>query len=150
MSIGIKYVHIGKEIDKRRLELGISKSELGRRIHVPQQHVNRLLEKESIDTGKLIEVCSALDMNFFDLYASNEQHNVSAYLAAVSIHGDANNMIGNPEVAAQLAQANVVLEEKDKTIQALSDKIKSLEETIEDKTLIISFYKEKVGEPIKK
>ena len=36
MSIGIKHVHIGREIDKRRLELGISKSELGRRIHVPQ------------------------------------------------------------------------------------------------------------------
>ena len=35
MSIGIKHVHIGREIDKRRLELGISKSELGRRIHVP-------------------------------------------------------------------------------------------------------------------
>ena len=47
MSIGIKHVHIGREIDKRRLELGISKSELGRRIHVPQQHINRILEKET-------------------------------------------------------------------------------------------------------
>ena len=33
MSIGIKHVHIGREIDKRRLELGISKSELGRQTY---------------------------------------------------------------------------------------------------------------------
>ena len=50
MSIGIKHVHIGREIDKRRLELGISKSELGRCIHVPQQHINCILEKETIKT----------------------------------------------------------------------------------------------------
>lgn len=149
MSIGIKHVHIGREIDKRRLELGISKSELGRRIHVPQQHINRILEKETIDTGKLIDISVALEKNFFDLYAS-DTHNVSAYLAAVSIHGDANNMIGESEVASELSQTKIVLEEKDKTIQVLTDEIKRLEESLEDKTLIISFYKEKVGEPIKK
>lgn len=111
MSIGVKHVHIGREIDKRRLELGISKSELGRRIHVPQQHINRILEKETIDTGKLIDISVALEKNFFDLYAS-DTHNVSAYLAAVSIHGDANNMIGESEVASELSQTKVVLEEK--------------------------------------
>ena len=48
MSIGIKHVHIGREIDKRRLELGISKSELGRCTgNVPQQHINCILEKPS-------------------------------------------------------------------------------------------------------
>ena len=68
----------------------------------------------------------------------------------MSIHGDANNMIGESEVASELSQTKVVLEEKDKTIQVLNDEIKRLEESLEDKTLIISFYKEKVGEPIKK
>ncbi len=52
MSIGIKHVHIGREIDKRRLELGISKSEL-MRIHVPQQHINRILEKETSTQANL-------------------------------------------------------------------------------------------------
>lgn len=75
MSIGIKHVHIGREIDKRRLELGISKSELGRCIHVPQQHINHILEKETIDTGKLIDISVALEKNFFDLYAS-DMHNL--------------------------------------------------------------------------
>ena len=116
---------------------------------MPQQHINCILEKETIDTGKLIDISVALEKNFFDLYAS-DMHNVSAYLAAVSIHGDANNMIGDSEVATELSQTKVVLEEKDKTIQVLTDEIKRLEESLEDKTLIISFYKEKVGEPIKK
>ena len=53
-------------------------------------------------------------------------------------------------MASELSQTKVVLEEKDKTIQVLNDEIKRLEESLEDKTLIISFYKEKVGEPIKK
>lgn len=41
MDIDVKPVHIGQAIDKRRLELGLSKSEFGRKIGVPQQHVDR-------------------------------------------------------------------------------------------------------------
>lgn len=37
MEMNIKHVHVGAEIEKRRVELGLSKSELGRRIGVPQQ-----------------------------------------------------------------------------------------------------------------
>ena len=48
MEISIKHVHVGAEIEKRRVELGLSKSELGRRIGVPQQHVNRILERETM------------------------------------------------------------------------------------------------------
>lgn len=32
MEMNIKHVHVGAEIEKRRVELGLSKSELGRRI----------------------------------------------------------------------------------------------------------------------
>ena len=44
MEVAVKSVHIGEAIEKRRLELDISKSELGRRIGVCQQHVNRILK----------------------------------------------------------------------------------------------------------
>ena len=55
MEINIKRVHVGAEIERRRVELGISKSELGRRIGVTQQHVNRIL------VGKLWRPADSLE-----------------------------------------------------------------------------------------
>ena len=52
MDNDIKHVHVGQAIDKRRNELGLSKSELGRKIGVPQQHINRILERETMETAK--------------------------------------------------------------------------------------------------
>ena len=68
MDNDIKHVHVGQAIDKRRNELGLSKSELGRKIGVPQQHINRILERETMETNRLIKVSEALDFNFFSLF----------------------------------------------------------------------------------
>lgn len=84
MDIDIKNVHIGEAIEKRRNELGLSKSELGRKIGVPQQHVNRILERETMETKRLIKVSEALGFNFFTLFCP-VQHQISAYLAAVTL-----------------------------------------------------------------
>ena len=54
MKLGIQQVHIGQAIDRRRIELGLSKSEFGRKIGVPQQHVNRILERETMETVRLV------------------------------------------------------------------------------------------------
>jgi len=152
MSIDLKYVHIGREIDKRRESLNISKSELGRRINVPQQHINRILEKETIDTGRLAQISKALDMNFFQLYCAESQY-VSAYLSAVTLNGDANNAVGDTEIASQLAQARTsldekakMLEEKEETIHNLKEEKKRLQESVDDKALIITLLQEKLGE----
>lgn len=61
----VKRIHLGSRILQLLEEKKMSKSEFGRRIGVPSQNVNRLLEKESIETGKLIDVCEALEYNFF-------------------------------------------------------------------------------------
>ena len=90
MKLGIQQVHVGQAIDKRRIELGLSKSEFGRKIGVPQQHVNRILERETMETARLVKVCEALDFNFFALF-SPMQNQISAYLAAVTLDGDAHN-----------------------------------------------------------
>lgn len=55
MNIDIKDVHVGQAIDQRRNELGLSKSELGRRLGIPQQHINRLLERETMETKRLVK-----------------------------------------------------------------------------------------------
>lgn len=63
-------VNIGLAIEQRVNELGISKSELARRLGIAQQNVNKLVfSKESLDTAKLVEISKALDYNFFELYA---------------------------------------------------------------------------------
>ena len=39
MDNDIKHVHVGQAIDKRRNELGLSKSEFGRKISIPRQNI---------------------------------------------------------------------------------------------------------------
>ncbi len=64
-------VNIGLAIEQRVNELGISKSELARRLGIAQQNVNKVVfSKESLDTAKLLDICKALDYNFFELYAN--------------------------------------------------------------------------------
>ncbi|GCB37743.1 hypothetical protein KGMB02408_46880 [Bacteroides faecalis] len=58
-------MHVGEAIDKRRNEIGLSKSELGRRIGVPQQHINRILERGTMETNRLFKVSETLGFNFF-------------------------------------------------------------------------------------
>ena len=63
----LKSVHIGAEIKKRMEELNMTKTEFGNQIGVQQQHINKLLERDYIDTKKLYRICEVLDFNFFAL-----------------------------------------------------------------------------------
>ena len=149
MNIDIKYIHVGEAIEKRRIELGISKSELGRRIGVTQQHVNRILERETMETKRLIKVSEALDFNFFTLFCP-VQHQISAYLAAVAVDGNAHNNIGDAELAAQLSKVQSEVENKNETIKLLKEQIDSLnaqitrlDSNLKDKDAIIELLKER-------
>lgn len=143
------HVHVGKAIEKRRNELGLSKSELGRRIGVPQQHVNRILERETMETNRLVKVSEALDFNFFTLFCP-VQHQISAYLAAVTLDGDANNSIGDAELTGQLSKAQTEVDNQKETIKLLKEQIDSLnaqitrlDSNLRDKDAIIELLKER-------
>ena len=147
MNIDIKDVHVGQAIDQRRNELGLSKSELGRRLGIPQQHINRLLERETMETKRLVK---ALDFNFFALFCPvNPQ--ISAYLAAVALDGgDANNNIGDSGLAAQLTAEQTKVENLNGTIKLLKEQIDSLnaqiirlDSNLKDKDAIIELLKER-------
>lgn len=149
MDNDIKHVHVGQAIDKRRNELGLSKSELGRKIGVPQQHINRILERETMETNRLIKVSEALDFNFFSLFCPR-QHNISAHLAAVSLDGNANNLIGDAELAVQLSSEKKETENLRETIKLLKEQIESLnsqilrlDSNLKDKDIIIELLKER-------
>lgn len=149
MNIKVNPVHVGQAIEKRRNELGISKSELGRRIGITQQHVNRILDRETMETNKLVKVCEALDFNFFTLFCPM-QHQISAYLAAVAVDGNAHNNIGDAELAAPLNKMQSEVENKNGTIlllkeliESLNTQIKRLDSNLKDKDAIIELLKER-------
>ncbi|MEM0996209.1 MAG: helix-turn-helix transcriptional regulator [Bacteroidota bacterium] len=59
-------VHIGKRIEARLIELGMSKAEFGRRINTSRQNVSIILKRTSINTDLLEKVCQVLDYDFYE------------------------------------------------------------------------------------
>ena len=80
-----KTINIGLAIEQRINELGITKSEFGRRIGIPNQNVNRVLSKSSIDSDKLVEICNALNYDFFKLFSSSVEENKTSLLNILKV-----------------------------------------------------------------
>lgn len=147
--IELKDIHIGRAIKKRFDELNLTKTEFGHKIGVPQQHINRIFEKESIDTKRLVRICLALDYNFFQLYF-NCPTNVTAHLSAVSLAGAALNNIGDGALAAQIELQQQKISDMEESkhelksqIQLLMDSVEQLKSQLRDKDELISVYKNK-------
>lgn len=121
-------VNIGLAIEQRMNELGLSKSELGKRIGVPQQNINRILAKSSIDTERLQKICVALDFDFFSLYSpASSVRAVASGDGSVAVTGN-NNVAGNVTMGdAAVLQERVsmlerLIEEKERTIKILMER----------------------------
>lgn len=140
MEVAVKSVHIGEAIEKRRLELDISKSELGRRIGVSQQHVNRILKRDTMESKKLVDLCHALDFNFFTLFCEVPPQ-ISAYLAAVTLHGDAQLIAELTAERAKAAQAEERVAELTEKVEMQKEYIESLKNNLEDKNAIIELLR---------
>ncbi len=146
----LKEIHIGAAIKKRLDEIKMTKSEFGRLISVPQQHVNRIFERDTIETKKLYKICRALDFNFFALFCRFPT-SVNAYLAAVALgDGDAENNIGDAAVLAKYEAMKIRVEGFKKTEQDLRNQIVDLQKSVEqlksqlgDKDEIINLLKNK-------
>lgn len=125
MPLQIKNVHIGAAIERRLKELKMSKSELGRRINIPQQHINRMLEKDSIDTARLVSVCNAMDFNFFSLFSKSVQEQITAYIPTVATAGaSVQNNVGKNRITN--AHCPFSKEEHEKLTQEIKDKNKEI------------------------
>lgn len=128
----IERVNIGLAIEQRLNELGMSKSEFGRKIGIPQQNVNRILEKSSIDTEKLITISEALGYNFFAYYVS--EHNTSVVNGALAT--------GNGSVAVNGNNNNHVVGSRQVTTELLEEKIRHLEDLLKEKERLIQVLME--------
>lgn len=116
----ITKINIGLLIEQKINELGVTKSEFGRRIGIPQQNVNRILSKSSIDTDKLIVICDALSYNFFmDFIDESKAPGISAVNSAVATgSGTASNSV-NITTAPSGGGDSAVLAERVKSLEAL-------------------------------
>ena len=128
-------VHIGLAIENKLRELKMSKTEFGHRIGVAQSNVNRILERKSIDTDKLVQISQALKFNFFTLYC-DENININAVdHSAFSISSSAMVLDARGNDSA-LALKVVELEKE----------VKNLSERLADKQMIIDLLKKKQEE----
>ena len=126
-DIGLKTVHLGEKIAQRIKQLGINKSEFARRLGILQQRVNTILEKDSIDTARLMQISQILEFNFFKLYVEEEP-----YIHAVSsnvITGDGNSTTFTSDKELQTQN------------EMLKEKVALLEGIIKDKECIIDLMK---------
>lgn len=156
MSEKIRNVHIGKAIAKRLAELNISKSELARRINIPQQHINRMLEKSSIDTARLVAVCNAMEFNFFSLFSKAVQDEIFAYVQSVATdNAKVQNNVGKNEVTnnegsfskedydklnKRIMIQESEIEKRDALIRSLNEKVLLLEAEIKSKDAQMSLH----------
>lgn len=106
-----KKINVGLAIEQRINELGITKSEFGRRIGIPNQNVNRILSKSSIDSDKLVEICNALDYDFFKLFSSSVDEDKTSLLNVQKIKKLLNdNGIGETKLATMLDMSRLEVE----------------------------------------
>ena len=123
----IEKVNIGLLIEQKMNELHVSKSEMARRCGIANQNINRVFERTSIDTDKLISISEALDFNFFDYFKSDENGAIADNGGvAVAGNGTAHHFTTN-------ASGDVAL---------LEERIKSLEALLTEKERLISVLME--------
>lgn len=142
-EVNVNEVHIGREIKNRFSASRMSKTEFGHQIGVSPQHINKIFEKESIDTERLSKICLALEFNFFTLYCDAPTH-VSANLSAVSLgEGNANNTIGSEAVVTELESTKKDLESARNMEALLREQIETLKSSLQDKEMIINLLTNK-------
>ena len=127
----IERVNIGLSIEQRLNELGMSKAEFGRKIGVPQQNVNRILDKTGIDTDKLVTIGEALEYNFFKEYTDD----LAGTSTSVSLSGNNNQVNGHG------AHDNI---NGDVSAAIWEERVKALEALLAEKERLIKVYEKMV------
>lgn len=130
-------LNIGLLIEQKLNERDMSKSELARRTGIANQNINRILEKSSIDTEKLVKISKALDYNFFQDYCDAEFPNSGSSQHNVSLSGQNNQVINSTsgrdsiinastkdEYEERIKLLELIVKEKERTIQILMQKNK--------------------------
>lgn len=139
--IELKEINLGNEIRAVFEKTGMTKTELGRRLGIPQQHVNRLFERDTMETKRLIKVSRVLECNFFALFCDFPQK-IDAYLSAVNMgNGDLSYNLGDTTLTAEIEKLKAELEGAKKQIELLQDNVATLKDNLATKDQLIELMK---------
>jgi DNA-binding Xre family transcriptional regulator len=61
-------IHIGQKIKERAKEVKVGTTELAKVINTTKQNVYGIFKRESVDTALLLQLCKALNYDFFAEY----------------------------------------------------------------------------------
>lgn len=114
-------INIGLLIEQKMNELGVSKSEMARRSGIANQNINRVLERTSIDTDKLVAISEALNFNFFDCFHTNESNTVTADNGGVAHHFSTNASSELAVLQERVKSLEALLAEKERLISVLME-----------------------------
>lgn len=132
----INRINVGLRIEQRINELKMSKAEFGRLIGIPQQNVNRILDRANIDTEKLADISEVLNYNFFREFVPTNI--ISADNGSIVAGG---NVHGGMMVHGNQNNYNDSIGE----VAVLKERVKYLEELLTEKERLIKVY-EKIME----
>jgi uncharacterized small protein (DUF1192 family) len=139
MQVELKEVHIGKAIENRLNEINMPKGEFAQKAGIPQQHVYRVFERDTIEVKKLIRICQALDFNFFALFCEFK-NNINAYWSAVNLGDNGKSLNVLTKEAALATQAmfsDMKTKEAEKMVDVYSQLISRIDAHLADKNEII-------------
>jgi DNA-binding transcriptional MerR regulator len=146
MQVELKEIHIGKAIEDRINEINMPKGEFAKKAGIPQQHVYRVFERDTIDIKKLIRVCRALDFNFFALFCEFK-NNINAYWSAVNLGDNGKSLNVLTKEAALATQAmfsDMKSKEAEKMVNVYSQLISRTEAQLADKDELIKVKNEQI------
>ena len=112
----VTQVHIGQIINQRLTERGVSQAQLAEALGVNQPVVSKLIKKESIDTGKLIEISYFLEYNFFMAFYYHPQQIIEDEKMKYSILLDKYTAVldENSRLKAEIYDLRKIIEGKNK------------------------------------
>lgn len=121
-------VHIGQEIKKRLDDSKMTQKEFGFKIGVPQSNLNRIFNKESIETAKLIKISEVLDFNFFNLYTQNQDTTITTKgdFSPATKDSEFTMIVGDAVLAERIKAKDAIIAEKDERIKELKERIEEL------------------------
>jgi transcriptional regulator with XRE-family HTH domain len=145
MDIKLNEIHVGQEIKKRLEELHMTKTEFGRQIGVPQQHINRILERETMETKKLVLVSKVLEKNFFALFCDISGITINSSFSAIGLKnkGSVQNVISDAILAEKYNSALEKIKTLENDVAMLKDANAQLKSQLKDKDELIGLYKNK-------
>lgn len=77
---------VGKLVEERIKELGMTKAEFGRRINTSRQNVNTLLRKDSMDACLLFQISKILNFNFFSCFEDKLPRELTRDSNSIPVH----------------------------------------------------------------